>query len=460
MLLSISTTALLLGCSTSITERSPLDIASDSLRRTDSYSGVSEVLAPQIKAFSSNRTSIKGQVQLRTAGPFTDSNGKVHRDGAYLEIILDYATATPDPDGGLYFDQVNWAGGDIAELADFGATVLDCREDVREIYRVPISYTGYGHYGGHYGQYGRRGYGGYGYGRRGHYGRYYDGRGRRGDDRHDQTNDDRHSDDQRGDRHDDNGASDGGHSVVIPNGTSRRGVTRRDLTEDRSRVPAERDPDRTTPRRDDRVATGNSNLPPSKKQPRRRVPSSTIKSEMSQRTRAVRSMPASQPRTPKSAPVSRPAPPPPPPPAKRQSSRSKNTSRSVDRAFKNTNNARTRSRDKVNTQMRYDPRNRYNPGYTDYQVSYSCQRQESLRVFVPRERLLAAEKNGLLLYIKPRNGIEETIALPPNYISGFLLAAYSPDGERVSVAQEAPKNTKPTPTSEPSARTPIIYGEE
>ena len=111
--------------------------------------------------------------------------------------------------------------------------------------------------------------------------------------------------------------------------------------------------------------------------------------------------------------------------------------------------------------MRYDPYDRrYDPGYTDYEVSYSCQRQESLRVFIPRERLLAAEKNGLLLYVKPRNGIEETIALPPNYISGFLLAAYSADGKRIAPPVPAPQSAQPQPNPEPSSRTPIIYGSE
>lgn len=98
-------------------------------------------------------------------------------------------------------------------------------------------------------------------------------------------------------------------------------------------------------------------------------------------------------------------------------------------------------------------------------VDYTCQRQETVRVFIPRERLLAAEKNGLLLYLRPRNGIEETVVLPPNYISGFLLAAYSPDGQRFAVqkgqpqtAIKSPKTEIPAPISEPSARTPIIYG--
>jgi hypothetical protein len=447
LLLSISVAALMIGCSTSIAERSPIDIASNSLRRTDSYSGVSEVLAPQIKAFSSNRTSVKGHVQLRTAGPFTDHDGKVHTDGAYLEIVLDYATATPDPEGGLYFDQVNWAGGEAALLADFGETVLDCQEDVREIYRVPIGYTGYGHYGGHYGQYGRHGYGGYGYNRNGRRGGSYGGHGRTGSDRHDRDNDDH----QGGDHDADNSTGRDGNVGTTPTGTTRRGVTRRDVTEDRSRVPAERDPELST----------------ASKQPRRRIPISTIKSDMSSRAgRTISSAPVSRSVPPKAVPVSRPAsPPPPPPPAKRQSSSKKNTSRSTDRAFKNTNNTRTRARSKVKTEMRYHPQSRYNPGYTDYVVNYSCQRQESLRVFIPRERLLAAQKNGLLLYLQPQNGIEETIALPPNYISGFVLAAYSPEGHRLTIegdptriGNQVPQTVPPPPKTEPSARTPIIYG--
>jgi len=458
LLVSISATALMMGCSTSIAERSPLDIASDSLRRTDSFSGASEVLAPQIKAFSSNRTSVKGEVQLRTAGPFTDSGGTVHRDGAYLEIVLDYVTATPDPEGGLYFDQANWAGGEAAQLADFGAIVKDCREEAREIYRVPLGYTGYGHRGGHYGHYGRRGYGGYGYGRHGgRYGGHYGGYGRHGNGRRGDGHNDEHRDEQ--------GADDPilNDRVVgsTTDGTPRRGVTRRDLTEDRSRVPAERDPDRSTPRRSDTVRTGGSAgtaLPPSRKQPRRRISTSDVKA-----AGVRRSAPAAAPRPspPKAAPVSRPS----PPPAKRSTSTKKNTSRSVDRAFKNTNNSRTRTRADVKTRMRYDPYTRYNPGYSDYVVDYTCQRQETVRVFIPRERLLAAEKNGLLLYLRPRNGIEETVVLPPNYISGFLLAAYSPDGQRFAVqkgqpqtAIKSPKTEIPAPISEPSARTPIIYG--
>ena len=91
-------------------------------------------------------------------------------------------------------------------------------------------------------------------------------------------------------------------------------------------------------------------------------------------------------------------------------------------------------------------------------VNYSCQRQESLRVFIPRERLLAAEKNGLLLYLRPQNGIEETVVLPPNYISGFLLAAYTPAGERMTI-EGKPDSAVPTASKiEPSAHTPIIYG--
>ena len=458
LLLSLSATALMVGCTTSLAERSPLEIAADSLRRTDSFSGASEVLAPQIKAFSSNRTSVKGEVQLRTAGAFTDSNGVVHRDGAYMEIVLDYVTATPDPDGGLYFDQANWAGGELAQLADFGAIVKDCREEAREIYRVPLGYTGYGHRGGHYGQYGRRGYGGYGYGRRGgHYGNYNRGHGRHGGGRRN----DHHTDDkEQGNDTEQPTVTDETTRTNRRGGTTRRGVVRRDLTDDRSRVPAEREPDRSTPRRADTVRTGGSTgraLPPSRKQPRRRISTSDIKTGHTRRSTPIA---VSRQTPPKSAPVSRPS----PPPKKQSSSSKKNTSKSVDRAFKNTNNSRTRTRADVNTRMRYDPHTRYNPGYSDYVVDYTCQRQETVRVFIPRERLLAAEKNGLLLYLKPRNGIEETIVLPPNYISGFLLAAYSPDGKRLTVDERRSSNVQtdatnvPAPVSEPSARTPIIYG--
>ncbi|MCF6275097.1 MAG: hypothetical protein L3J05_04970, partial [Robiginitomaculum sp.] len=162
-------TAVLTACATNLANRTPIDIASNSVRRTDALSGISEVLAPQVKAFSSRRASVRGKAQLRTAGPFTDDKGVVYSGGAYLEVLLNYNSATPNPAEARIYDQASWPGGEPALLADFGASVLDCREDVRAIpqyqYTPIYGAWGYGHVhddhcdhdvgGSGYGHYGR-----------------------------------------------------------------------------------------------------------------------------------------------------------------------------------------------------------------------------------------------------------------------------------------------------------------
>jgi hypothetical protein len=70
--------------------------------------------------------------------------------------------------------------------------------------------------------------------------------------------------------------------------------------------------------------------------------------------------------------------------------------------------------------------------------------------------LVAAERKGLVLYVRPRTGLEETIVLPPNYISGFMMAAYSPESGRS--IQTVPETALKTP-DQPSSSTPIIYGD-
>ncbi|MCF6329549.1 MAG: hypothetical protein L3J02_07110 [Henriciella sp.] len=121
--------------------------------------------------------------------------------------------------------------------------------------------------------------------------------------------------------------------------------------------------------------------------------------------------------------------------------------------------------------MRYYPRDPYyNQGPTDYVVRRSCSRQENLRIFIPRERLDVAETNGLILYLRPRGGQEEVLSLPPNYISGFKLAAWSPEGSRLTIPGKPLSSVQvaqtPIPYRGDAASTgkvdpnkPIIYGE-
>lgn len=503
LFLSISATALMMGCSTSLSDRSPFDIASNSVRRTDVVSGQSEVLAPEIKAFASNHSSVKGQVQLRTAGPYTDENGIVHRDGAFLEILLDYATATPNPEDALLFDQAYWPGGEPAMLADFGTAVLDCREDAREIYRTPDPYFGIGYfgYGTGYGRSRGHGYGrGYGGNRRGHHG----GRGGR----HDRDGD------HDGYDRDHDGSSDGDHTGR--GNHDGRGAHRddRDDRPDRPRRPRrprtggpttpgtpatlpDVGPDASTPptrpgRPTTRPTTRPTDRPTTGPSPRPRRTKRTIYepapndvSGRQTRNDPPRISPRSRP-TPTPRPTSRPTSRPAPTPASRPVSRpvlkpavsrpaskpvskprskpverSTSSKRDVSRVFKNADNPRSRPRNKINTDLNYDPYHRVpQSAYKDYVVQYSCQRQESLRVFVPRERLLATERNGMLLYVRPRAGVEETIALPPNYVRGFMLAAYSDQGERLSTPIAPASILNEEPVDSIPANRPIIYGQE
>ena len=422
-LASVSAAVLLSGCATSLANRTPLDIASNSVRRTDTVTGVSEVITPYVKAFPGRRRDISGIAQLRTAGPFTDDKGAVQRGGAYLDVTLKYATVSPDPAEMRLYNNVSWAGGEVALLAEFGAAVTDCREEIRESYTP----TSYGHYG-NYGYYGR-GYGhGYGYG-------HYDDDGHGGD--HDGDGDVDDDDDDMPTTPPNTGDATPAVSPPRPPNPRRHGLPL--PHPDGPGTEPEFDPDL-----------------------RRRGPSATMSRPVVSRRRpvpaAVSSKPAPKPTVsrPKSTstPKSRPA------------AKTETRSRpSVNRTFSRTNNSRTSARKPVRREVHYYPRDPYyDTGYRSVTVRHKCDRRENLRVFIPRERLDAAEQNGLLLYLRPRAGREEVLALPTNYIAGFKLAAFSPEGQRLTIPGNAvrlsqkPKTTLPS-KAEPDASAPIIYGE-
>ena len=64
-LILLVSAATLSACATTLANRTPIDIASNSVRRTDPITGISEVLAPKVKAFSFRRASVRGQAQLQ-----------------------------------------------------------------------------------------------------------------------------------------------------------------------------------------------------------------------------------------------------------------------------------------------------------------------------------------------------------------------------------------------------------
>lgn len=389
LLVSFSALAFLSGCATSLASRTPVDIASNSVRHTDPLSGVSEILGPRVKVFTDSGSAISGTAMLRTAGAFTDKNGRVFRDGTYLDIEINYTTPTPAPQETRGFDSANWAGGKEALLAEYGASVLDCRQDIRENYTPRYNY---------------------GYGYTDYRGGYNGGR------RHNHDRDRDHGDDKN------NGQGSTPNNPTMPPRT---------VTPNPTPSPTPALPDRFTPTPGERdlslepyrggrgFRTGG--IKPSPARPQAISPPRPIKAE-----------PRAIPRTPPKAQ-------PPKPVVK----------------FKPGRKAVQRT---MGTELQYYPGDPYyEGGYRDVTVRYRCVRQESLRVFVPKQRLDDAEYRGLALYLRPQVGREEAVFLPPNYIAGFKLAAYSPEGPEFTIQGEPidlGKQVKPAPADKP-----IIYGQ-
>lgn len=408
LFLSFSAFALLQGCATSLANRTPVDIASNSVRHLDPISGISEILGPRVGVFTSNDTGISGSAQLRTAGAFTDNKGQVFKDGTYLDILINYTTPTPAPQESRGFDTANWAGGQEALLAEYGAAVLDCRQDIRENYTPAYNSYGYG-----YGNSGRR----YNGGRRHD---HDNGRDRDRDRNHDNGRD-RDRDHDR-DRDTDNDDTKQGQNAPTRTPTRTPGL-----------------PDRYTPTPGDRdlslepyLSNGprRGGIKPSTRQssPRRGgIKPSTVRPQPMPEPRVVSPAPRPVPTvTPTPKPVVKP-----------------NTRRKDFEPVKG-------------KELNYYPGDPYyGGGYTDVTVRTRCAREESLRVFVPKERLDDAEYRGLVLYLRPRAGREEALFLPPNYVTGFKLAAYSPQGPEFTMQGEPitiENNNKPKDK-------PIIYGQ-
>lgn len=431
--------AALSACATNIANYSPIEIASNSVRRTDALSGVSEVIAPRFKVTSRRRSDVRAQAQLRTAGPFTDDKNHVHEGGAYLDVSLKYSSATPHPAEARLYDQASWPGGQSALVADFGESVLDCREDIREYRHYTPIYGAWG-YGHIHDDYCGHDHGGYGYYGHGHV-----------------------HDDDCGHVVDDHGGGDGGTVVVRPT-TDPRPITRPVTRPVRpGTIRPQPDGPGTEPgigpyqpgsRVQPRASTRTSKRIVSR--PRSDLGGGSTSRPAPAPKAVSRPVPTSKPTVSRPRPVSRPAP----------ETRSKpSTSRpSVSRPSRRSTPRRSRVSSKVR-EMNYYPRDRYyDYGQTDYVVRRSCDRQENIRIFVPRARLDAAEMRGLLVYLRPRGGQEEVVSLPPNYISGFKMAAWSPEGQHMTMPERAKKSLQASQQSIPSKpvadpNKPIVYGE-
>ena len=401
--ISIAALAILPGCTTSLANRTPIDIASNSVRHTDTLSGVSEVLGPRVQVFTSNSSRISGTAQLRTAGAFTDSNGQVFKGGSYLDILVNYTTPTPRPEEARLFNRASWAGGESVLFAEFGSAVLDCRQNIRENYTP--NYSSYG-------------YSGYGYGYNSH-------------SRHRVRDyDDRHNAGHNNTNHNNTNHNNTNHNNTNHNTTNYSTNQGGGNTGGNVPTPTERDLS-LEPYMGNEASTrrhGGGALPTTR-QPILRQNDATIK------PRAI----------PKPATKAVPTP-----------KRTKPVIRS-----KTNRDSKNKFR---RTELNYYPSDTYyGGGYSDVQVSYRCAREESLRIFIPRDRLDVAEQNGLTLYLRPKVGREEAVYLPRNYITGFKLAAYSPQGPQFTIQGEpidlSKRADKTTASTQQSMDTPIIYGQ-
>ena len=420
LLTSVSAAILLSGCATTnLASRTPIDIASNSVRHTDNKSGISAVLAPSVRAFSKRRKDISGKARLLTANTFTDDKGSLQSGGAYLDVVINYATFSPDPAETRRYDSAAWAGGEAALVAEYGEAVIECREDIREDF-IPSGYNYYDSYYGHGSDYGY-GYGnssyGYGYGYSGGRGGSHGGGGSGSD------NDD---------------DSDDGVSTMPSPDTGN--TTSAPPTPNMRRRPRPGPPrTRPAPQPDGPGTEPGINVRPVMGQ--RPAPQAT----------SARPRPTPRRITPKPS-SSKPA----------SSSSSRPTS---SRVFSSTSNRRTTPARTTRREMRYYPRQQHT-SRRNISIRYSCIRQENLRVFIPKDRVDAAETGGLLLYLQPKRGRAEALVLPTNYISGFKLAAYSPEGPNLTI-QGSPVAIRKRPAAiatplakEPDASVPIIYGEK
>lgn len=389
----------LTACATSIQNRDPSDIAAKAYRTTDSYTGLQQTRLPAFSPFEWGG-GVRGNAQLQSAEAFQGRDG-----GAWLDITLRYDTPTPDPGEMRVYNKARWAGGEEVQIADFAAAVMSCEDRV----------SSYGT-GGYYGS-GIYGGGAYGFGRgrstRGHYrGRGHDGRGR-GDDRGD-------------------GRGDGGG---------------RDVSDDRPRDPGTR----PNPRRP-RGVGGDPNVlvEPGINGPRPVVrPRPRPRPQPTSGSGETRPDPAPRPRrttrtsrpTPKSEPraTSRPTRP----------TRNRNNRRDAIKGmhFEDPQSAAnaavlTANVDVQSSASRLRPSYGFATGYRaynygrfggrgfgrgfypdrEYIVTSECERQERIRVFVPAQRLAAAERYGLSLYFRSNLGDERPVIVSPNYVMGYQMA--------------------------------------
>lgn len=180
----------------SLPDLSPDEIALDVEQRIDARTGDTEYVAQDFDPFEDDPT-LAGSASLRSV--VTEStiiDGRIVRDGAFLDVSAIYTTNSSDPYDVRGYEQAIFPSGEPIGVLRYDNETLDCSRDVKEvtyddgyyrgasygliagIYRLYPRYRGHRHFGWHRGNGWNRG--GYGYWRRGYRPGYRDGWRRRG----------------------------------------------------------------------------------------------------------------------------------------------------------------------------------------------------------------------------------------------------------------------------------------
>ena len=419
---------------------SPEQIAQDVVLETNPRTGVTELVAAPFDPFEDDPT-LAASLRLRSVEGATAIDGRPLRGGALVEIDFYYNSPSDDPYGGRNYSDAVFVNGEFAPVVTRDTRILECSAQVENLvydhvtyydprYSVGV-YRPYRHYAGHSGfgfgfgsQYFGPGYGFSGansfFGNSRSFGNSFSFSSSRSRDRDRRVNTRRATTAAR-------------NLDAVRNRSSeeRRRETDRDARrtrrEDRSRsIRAETDGNARTrnERRSARAA--------SREQARE---TSTRQNE----TRRERSSPANR-------------------ETRRAASRETRRNESSSRRTQNRSNARSNSREKKEIKSRSRRRNpasntrrelNFFPddGYGGRSVvsaqRVDCAREDRLRVFIPNARLDAARFDGLTLVALDAQGGETPIYLPPNYISGFRLAATG--AGRSQGYQAPPRQSAPWP---------------
>ncbi len=357
------------ACATSLSSLPPADIASKAVRAPDGFTGLTQTQLPAIAPFERSG-SMNGQVRLLSAESFEGQTG-----GAWMDVALFYDTPGDDSDQMRVYKTLNWAGGEDAKLADFAASVASCEDRVTS--------HGYGGYGG----YGRSGFGYSNYDYFGHRSGFF-GHPRYRNHRTDRA------------RSRSGKKSFSGALTSVINEVSRNSRP--------TSSPAPRSgPVTSRPA----VTSRPSPRPTARPSPRPTARSATRARPRSFETRSRDTL---------------------------RSPRRTRSNNETGRRFQNAQLAETAAptRSASSARLRLSPISPYRRGYnyghysrlglgygpSDYIIKSACGRVEKLRVFVPKEKLAAAERYGLTLYARSESGDERTLTVPPNYVLAYQMA--------------------------------------